>query len=29
MYHDPEMLDDLFDVAEVFDEARPTPVPYI
>lgn len=29
MYHDPEMLDDLFDVAEVFDEARPTPVPFI
>lgn len=29
MYHDPEMLDDLFDVSEVFDEARPTPVPSI
>ena len=29
MYHDPEMLDDLFDVNEVFDDARPTPVPYI
>ena len=27
MYHDPEMLDDLFDVDEVFDPARPTPVP--
>ena len=29
MYHDPEMLDDLFDVSVVFDEARPTPVPSI
>lgn len=29
MYHDPEMLDDLFDVALVFDDARPTPVPSI
>lgn len=27
MYHDPEMLDDLFNVDEVFDKARPTPVP--
>ena len=27
MYHDPELLDDLFDVDTVFDEARPTPVP--
>ena len=29
MYHDPEMLDDLFDVATVFDKNRPTPVPRI
>ena len=29
MYHDPEMLDDLFNVDEVFDKARPTPVPSI
>ena len=29
MYHDPEMLDDLFVVDEVFDKARPTPVPSI
>lgn len=29
MYHDPEMLDDLFDVSLVFDKARPTPVPSI
>ena len=29
MYHDPEMLDDLFDVATVFDKNRPTPVPSI
>ena len=29
MYHDPEMLDDLFDVATVFDKNRPTPVPKI
>lgn len=29
MYHNPEMLDDLFDVDEVFDKARPTPVPKI
>lgn len=27
MYHDPEMLEDLFDVKEVFDDARPLPVP--
>ncbi len=27
MYHNPKMLDDLFNVAEVFDSARPTPVP--
>lgn len=27
MYHDPEMLEDLFDVDSVFDKARPTPVP--
>ncbi len=29
MYHDPDMLEDLFDVDDVFDEARPTPVPKI
>lgn len=29
MYYNPEMLDDLFDVAEIFDPARPTPVPPI
>jgi len=29
MWHDPEMLDDLFDVATVFDKNRPTPVPSI
>lgn len=29
MYHDPEMLDDLFDVSTVFDKNRPTPVPSI
>ncbi len=29
MYHNPEMLEDLFDVDEVFDKARPTPVPKI
>lgn len=29
MYYNPEMLDDLFDVASVFDSARPTPVPSI
>ena len=27
MYHHPEKLEDLFDVKEVFDLARPTPVP--
>ena len=27
MYHDPEMLEDLFDVDTTFDKARPTPVP--
>ena len=27
MWHNPEMLDDLFDVETVFDPARPTPVP--
>jgi peptidoglycan/xylan/chitin deacetylase (PgdA/CDA1 family) len=27
MYHYPERLEDLFDVKEVFDPARPTPVP--
>ncbi len=29
MYHNPEMLKDLFDVSEVFDDERPTPVPNI
>lgn len=29
MYHNPDMLDDLFDVATVFDKNRPTPVPKI
>lgn len=29
MYHNPEMLADLFDVADVFDSDRPTPVPAI
>ena len=29
MYHFPEKLEDLFDVASVFDPARPTPVPKI
>ncbi len=29
MYHNPEKLSDLFDVASVFDPARPTPVPKI
>ncbi len=29
MYHNPDMLSDLFDVATVFDSARPTPVPSI
>ena len=27
MYYNPEMLEDLFDANEVFDKARPTPVP--
>lgn len=27
MWHNPNMLDDLFDVETVFDPARPTPVP--
>lgn len=27
MYYNPEMLEDLFDAKEVFDPARPTPVP--
>ena len=27
MYHNPDLLDDLFDVDAVFDKARPTPVP--
>lgn len=27
MYHNPDMLADLFDVSKVFDSARPTPVP--
>lgn len=29
MYYNPEMLDDLFDTSEVWDDARPTPVPPI
>lgn len=29
MYHNPEMLDDLFDTSKVFDKLRPTPVPNI
>lgn len=29
MYHNPELLDDLFDVSTVFDKERPTPVPSI
>ena len=29
MYHNPEKLTDLFDVDEVFDKDRPTPVPTI
>jgi len=29
MYHSPKRLEDLFDVSEVFDPARPTPVPTI
>ena len=27
MYYNPDMLSDLFDVSEVFDASRPTPVP--
>ena len=27
MYHNPELLEDLFDAKSVFDTARPTPVP--
>lgn len=27
MYHNPELVSDLFNVDEVFDKARPTPVP--
>lgn len=27
MYYNPEMVEDLFDAKEVFDSARPTPVP--
>ena len=27
MYYNPEMVDDLFDAASVFDPARPTHVP--
>lgn len=27
MYHEPELLEDLFDVNKVFDKERPTPVP--
>lgn len=27
MYYNPELLEDLFDAAEVFDKSRPTPVP--
>ena len=29
MYHEPELLEDLFDVEAVFDKNRPTPVPEI
>ena len=29
MYHHPKKLEDLFDVAKIFDPARPTPVPKI
>ena len=29
MYYNPEMLDDLFTTSQVFDSARPTPVPAI
>ena len=27
MYYNPDMLADLFDVSQVFDPSRPTPVP--
>ena len=27
MYYNPDMLSDLFDVSEVWDDSRPTPVP--
>jgi len=27
MWYNPNMLEDLFDVSEIFDKARPTPVP--
>ena len=27
MFHHPEKLEDLFDVKDVFDPIRPTPVP--
>ena len=27
MYYNPDMLSDLFDVSEVWDSSRPTPVP--
>ncbi len=29
MYYDPEILSDLFDVSEIWDSSRPTPVPEI
>ena len=29
MWHNPKRLEDLFDVKEIFDAARPTPVPKI
>ena len=29
MYYNPDMLDDLFVVSEIFDQSRPTPVPKI
>ena len=29
MYHNPNKLEDLFDVSKIFDPARPTPVPKI
>jgi hypothetical protein len=27
MYYNPELLEDLFNAKDVFDPARPTPVP--